>query len=227
MKVLRSVLAIATAALVAAIAAPVGATPSGASVESYKIDGLTAMGFWGSPGEPDVGMPRVIYVQGADATQASRVSGSRPVRQEQPSVVAFATMLADGNGDPYPAEVWGLAEDAVFTITSDLTEAGLSFDCDALIVIWDPVLGEEVVSEETMPLSVSAHWTGVGALTSIKNHSKYTEEGLFTIDRNRGTTRPAMVELTLTGPEGVLFDGVMDEGEMSNVTAASMVHFLP
>lgn len=227
MKVMRSVLAVATAALVAAIAAPVGAVSSGASVESYKIDGLTATGFWGSPEEPAVGTPGVIYVQGADAMGTSRVSGSRPVRQEQPSVVAFGTTLVDGNGDPYPAEVWGLAEDASFTIASDLTEASLSFDCDALIVIWDPVLEEEVVSDETMPLSVSVHWTGAGDLTSIKNHSKYTEEGLFTIDQGRGTTRPAMVELTLTGPEGVLFDGMMDEGEMSDVRAASMVHFLP
>jgi hypothetical protein len=172
-------------------------------------------------------MPRVIYVEGADAMQTLRVSGSKPVRQEQPSVVAFGTTLVDGNGDPYPAEVWGLAEDATFTITSDLTEATLAFDCEAIIVIWDPVLGEEVVSDETMPLSVSAHWTGVGDLTSTKTHSKYTEEGLFTIDRGRGTIRPAMVELTLTGPEGVLFDGMMDEGEMTEMTGASMVHFLP
>lgn len=227
MKVLRSVLAIATAALVAAIAAPVGAMPSGASVESYKIDGVIAMGSWGSPEEPAVGTPRVIYVQGADAMETSRVSGSKPVRQEQPSVVAFGTTLVDDNGEPYPAEVWGLAEDAAFTITSDLTEASLAFDCEALILVWDPVLEEEVVSDETMPLSVSAHWTGDGNLTSIKNHSRYTEEGLFTIDRARGTTRPATVELTLTGPNGVLFDGVMEYGEMSDVRGASMVHFLP
>ena len=52
MKVMRSVLAIATAALVAAIAAPVGAMPSGASVESYKIDGVIAMGSVVAPRSP-------------------------------------------------------------------------------------------------------------------------------------------------------------------------------
>jgi hypothetical protein len=227
MKGMRSVVVMATAALVAAIAAPVGAVASGASVESYKTDGLIAVGQWMSTEEPGVGSPGVIFVQGADAIETIRISGSKPVRQEQPSLVAFATMLADGNGDPYPAEVWGLSEDANFTITSDLTEATLAFDCDALVLVWDPVLGEEVPSDETMPLSVSVRWTGDGNLTSIKNHSKYTEDGLFTIDFARGTTRPATVELTLTGPDGVLFDGLMDNGEMSNVRGASMVHFLP
>jgi hypothetical protein len=227
MKGFKSVVVMATAALVAAIAAPVGAIPSGATVESYKIDGMIATGQWGDPGEPEVGMPRAIYVQGADAIATHRVSGSKPVREQQQSGVAFATTLLDGNGDPYFAEVWGFVDDAEFTISSDLTAASMSFDCDALIVIWDPVLGEEVVSEETMPLSVMATWTGDGTLTSIKDHSKYTEEGLFSIDRAHGTTRPATVELTLTGPGGVLFDGTMDYGEMSDVTGASMVHMLP
>ena len=92
----------ATAALVAAIAAPVGAMASGASVESYKIDGLIAMGFWGSPEEPAVGTPRVIYVQGADAMRDQRVSGSKPVRQEQPSVVAFGDHAGRRQRGPVP-----------------------------------------------------------------------------------------------------------------------------
>lgn len=227
MKTLRSVLVVVTAALIAAVAAPVTAMPSGASVESYKTDGVVATGFWAAPGEVEVGVPRVIYVQGADATQTMRVTGSKPVRQPQQSGVAFGITLVDANGDPYMAEVWGFVPDATFTVNSDLSEASLAFDCEAAIVVWDPVLEEEVVTGETLPLSVSVHWVGVGPLTSIKGHNKYTEAGLFTIDRNRGTTRPATVELTLTSPDGVLFEGIMDEGDMSNVRAASMVHFLP
>lgn len=222
MKVFTAALSLAVAALLAGVATSAGAAPTS---ESYRTDGLIAVGQWGEQGEePPVGVPRAIFVQGADAIETIRTAGSKPIRREQQSGVAFAVMLVDDNGDSYPAEVWGLTDEADFTITPDLTEASLAFDCEAEILIWDPELAEEVPSGETIALSVVAHWTGVGNLATSKNHSKYSEDGLFTIELGRRTSRPATVELTLTGPEGVLFDGTMDYGEMSDVTQASMMH---
>lgn len=187
-----------------------------------------AMGHWKSREESAAGDPFVLFVMGADAVTTHRVTGSKPEKVKEPSVVAYATMLTDANGDLYPAEVWGMADAAEFTISADLMQASLEFSCDGVVVVVDPVLEQEVPTGEIIPLTVSAHWIGDGDMTSTKNHSKTITEGLFTIERGHGSRRQAVVELTLTGPgDHVLFDGLLDFGEMSDMTGASMSHFRP
>lgn len=226
MRRLRGLVAAAAVVLVAGVAAPAGAAPASPG-ESFKITGSMASGFWSAEEEVELGLPRVLYVGGGDATQVYQVKGSKPVSEPYAQVVAFATTLEDPvTGDPYPAEVWAIGE-GEFVIDGDLTEASLELAADGMVVAFDPDTGEEMPTGETIPLVASAHWTGSGPLTTSHSHSKYTEEGLISIDRDKSTYRPAEVTLTLTNSDtgAVLFNGMMNEGDMSVVKAASLIHY--
>lgn len=228
MKGFRNVVFFAAAALVASLAAPVGAAPTGGIMhESYTSTGALARGDWYAQGEVPLGMPRVLYVQGADATRTYRAKGSAPVTEAEPAAFVYGTTMQDPQtGDILPAEVWAMASDADFWLAEDLSEATLEFSGEGIVVVWDEATGEEVPTDQTVSLSVSARWTAAGPLTTSKNHSKYTDGTFVTVDRSKATTQPAMVELTVVRGDGVtLFDGVLDYGEMSEGWFASTIHF--
>lgn len=228
MKGYRNMVLLAAAGLVASLAAPVGAAPTGGIMhETYSSTGSAARGDWSTQDDVAVGMPRVLYVSGADATRTYRTKGSKPVTEAEPALFAYGTTMKDPDTDQlYPAEVWAIPAEADFWLADDLSAATLEFEAEGIVVLYDEATGQEAPTDQTVPLSVSARWTGAGPLTTSKTHSKYTDGQFVTIDRSKATTRQAVVELTVVRGDGVtLFDGVLEYGEMSEGTFSTTLHF--
>ena len=222
MRMRRVVGAAAAAALVAALAIPAAASPPSSYHEQYSFTGTIAQADWFSEEEPDVGEIGAVFVMGADATQVIRVAGSKPVRSPQPSVVALSMRVSDE--EPGYAELWCLSEDADFVISDDLTEATLALECTGEFVVYNPDTGEEIPTGETLDLTVSASWTGVGELFRQKSHSRESFDGQWSMYRSRATVRDATAEVTITSPDATLFDGTMMWAQMLHVRDAGLFH---
>lgn len=214
-------------ALFAMATVPAGAAPPAAR-DSVTFRGTSARAVWMSEEEVPVGVPRIVYVAGfTDATVVRmRSAGSKPQRVGQESVVAMAMMLpaTEPGGDLVPAEIWCLAPPATFTIDRALTRAALRYSCEALVVT-----GEDEPTGETLPLSVAATWTGVGSLMQQKSVTKGSDETGWWLDRTRSTVRRAVADVTITGPDGVLFAGTIggsdnDQSEMSETAEGHLYH---
>ena len=215
-------------ALFTMAAVPAGAAPPAAR-DSVTIRGTSALAVWMSQEEEvPVGVPRVVYVAGFTDTTVVRIrsAGSKPQHGVQESLVAMAMELpaTEPGGDPVPAEVWCMAPPASFTIDRALTGATLRYSCEALVFT-----GEEEPTGETLPLNVSATWTGIGPLIQQKSVMKGSDETGWWLDRTRSTVRQAVADVTITGPEGVLFDGTIggneqDRSEMADTAEGHLYH---
>lgn len=228
MKGPRSLALLTAAALIAVFAVPAGAAPPSSYHESGTFRGTAAVAQWsaGEQGAP-VGHPRALFVGGYDATVMSHAAGSKPQRMQQPSFVAMGIELPGPGGEPYNAEIWGMADQGSFTINRELTKATLVFDCDAMVLT-----GDDEPSDVTIPLSVTATWIGVGPLVTEKSLTKGSEEGGWWMDRNRTKVRQATAEVTITGPNNVVFfTGTIDpetdgsgEVDMFTTNAGHLYH---
>jgi hypothetical protein len=227
MRLGKGVVGLAAVALLAAVAVPAAGVPTaGVSHESFRIEGVLADGSWFSEAEVPVGEPQVVGVFGADAMETMRVKGSKPMAQPMASGAAFATMLLDPDtGEPFLAEVWALAESSDFSVADDLSEATLEFAADAEVFRIDPETGMEEPTGMTIPLAVSAQWTAIGPQSTSKSHSKYTQEGMFGIDRAFMTSRGAQVAITISGPDWTF--EVVGEGQIMDLRAGTITHFWP
>jgi hypothetical protein len=225
MRPFRALSLLVTASLLALVGLPADAAPGKVIVERYTLDGVMAEASWVSEEETPVGTPRVITVVGADATLTSHTAGGRPQREPQVSLVAWAMMVPgeELEDEPVPAEVWAIADHPTFTYDRALSRATLSFDAVAEVFSIDEN-GEEVPTGETFPVSVTAEWTGVGPLATQRSHDRYTEPGIWVLDRGKAQVRPALAEVVVTSPDGVVFDGTMTEADISKVKAASLAH---
>lgn len=207
---------------------PAGAAPP-APRDSVTFRGTSALAVWMSEeDEVPVGVPRVVYVAGFSDTTTVRThsAGSKPQSAVQESLVAMAMMLpaAEPGGDPIPAEIWCMAPPASFTIDRALTTAALRYSCEALVLT-----GDDEPTGETLPLAVTATWTGVGSLTQEKSVTKGSDETGWWLDRSRSTVRQAVADVTITGPDGVLFAGRIggndkDQSEMSDTAQGHLYH---
>lgn len=203
---------------------PAGAAPPAAR-DSVTFRGTSALAVWMSEEEVPVGVPRVVYVAGfTDSTVVRmRSAGSKPQRVGQESLVAMAMMLpaAEPGGEPVPAEIWCLAPPATFTIDRALTSAALGYSCEALVFT-----GDDEPTDETLPLTVAATWTGVGSLMQQKSVTKGSDETGWWLDRTHSTVRPAVAEVTISGPDGVLFAGTIsgERSEMSDTAEGHLYH---
>lgn len=223
----RGAVALAAAALFAAIAAPAYATTGGVTTQSYRITGQFAEGSWSAGEEdPGVGLPRNLAVIGAHATESIHENGTKPVAQPMVTLVAYSTTLVNKDtGEPYPAEVWAMGSASDVTIAPDLSSAVMAFSTDASVVVWDPVTEQEVVVG-SIPLTVSVRWTGVGPLTTLRRHERYTEDSLFRITNGTETVRDSMVDVTLIWGDGSRVD-LTAKGMLHDVRAGDMVHVWP
>lgn len=220
--------ALLVAAALPALSVASGAAPSSPPAERMTFSGVMAQAsHWEDfdESDPPVGEPLAVAVVGADATLTSHVAGSKPSREPQVHVVAWAMLMpGDGPGaDPVPIEVWGATTDGTFTYDKALSQAALSFEATAEVVAIDETTGEEVPTGETFPVSVSAVWDGGGPLLTQRNHSWYTEPGLRVLDHGRSRLRMADAEVTVSTPDGIVFDGTMTEADIGKVKAATLV----
>lgn len=100
--------------------------------------------------------------------------------------------------------------------------------CDA-----EAYLGEgDEPSGQTMPLQVSASWTGAGALVSHKGVTQTRGDGWRTLERTNFKQRPAMAMVRIVGPDGVLFEGPVSNDDMGSrvslvIASESMMRFGP
>jgi hypothetical protein len=218
MKKLRSLALLASAALVSLLAVPAGAAPTSITQDTFKGTAAVAQWFGGAE---ELGHPSAFYIMGADGIARSHVTGGKPVRSSPTIGGAMAIWLQDEAGEPYRAEVWFLPDEWSFSINDTLTAATLSFDCDGLIFT-----SEEGPPTGTLPVSVTATWTGVGPLRTEKSHSTYTDETGWSMDRSNSTVRQATAEVRITGPGDVVyFSGTVDAesgmgGEVDMFTTA-------
>lgn len=201
-------------------AAAVSAAPAKATHESYSFSGAMADAKWSSDEEPAPGTPRVLALMGADATAIHRVPGAKPVREAQPAVLAWADSAADGT----PREVWCVSDAFTFEVAGDLSVASLRMDCLAEVYVYDPATGEEVPTGDTFPLSVRGDWNAIGALESQKSHTRYSVGGAWTMDVSRTSMRPALADITVIGPDGVIFDSTALEASLQIVKATTLTH---
>jgi hypothetical protein len=141
------------------------------------------------------------------------------VQQPLQSFVAMALPLP---GHPQ-AELWGLAEQAKFRIDSRLTMATLSFSCEAVVVVWDPVAGEEIVTGEIVPLSVQATWTGSGDLIRLQGRSSVSGEGFWLLQHRSELFRNAEALVRITGPAGDIFNGTMSDAALRRIAEAQLI----
>lgn len=224
---LRAALAlVASLALALATLPAAAAAPGGPDRGSVSFRGTTATASWFIEGEPGVGEPGAVFAMVAqDAVQIMRGLGGRPLVEAQPSFVAMSMLFPGENpgDDPYWAEVWATPETPMGEVADDLTSASMEFECMAVIVGWDPVTEEEVVIGE-MPVSVSAYWASTSDVMRNRYHSNYRDDSSWGVDFGRSTYRLADAELTIVGPDGVLFDGPLAEGEITKTTGTSVFH---
>jgi hypothetical protein len=200
------------------------------SYESYSLSGVLADATWfaddGEGQEPAVGEPRVISVNGADATMVHRVPGSRPERIAQPAVLAMGLMMpgAEAGDEPVPAELWCISDDFTFSVAGDLSSAALEIPtCEAEVFTYDEGSGEEVATGETFTLGVSSTWTATGPLESVRSISHYLFDGSFTVDRTRAAMRPASADLTVTGLPGGTLELTAQEAAIQDIKAATLL----
>ena len=92
-------------------------------------------------------------------------------------------------------------------------------------LVTDPETGMEEPTGMTIPLAVSAQWTAIGPQSTSKSHSKYTQEGMFSIDRAFMTSRGAQVEITISGPDWTF--EVVGDGQIMDLRAGTITHFWP
>lgn len=222
MRPLRVIGAAAAAVLVAAVAIPATASPPSTYHEHFSFSGTIAQADWFSEDEPEVGEIGSVFVMGADATQVVRVARSKPVRSAQPSIVAMSMRVSEEESGW--AELWCVSEDADFVIADDLTEATLALECTGQFVVYDPETGEEIPTGETLDLTVSASWAGIGELFRQKSHSRDSFDGDWSMYRSRATVRDATAEVTITSPEETLFEGAMMWAQMLDVRDAGLFH---
>lgn len=220
----------AVAAILAVLAMPVSATGAAAPTqESYRMSGVLADAKWPA-GEPQldapVGTPRILVVQGADATSIHRVSGEKPQRMPQPPLVAMGlTMPGVDGGDPYEAELWCVPTDYTFTVASDLSSAALDIPtCVAEVVTYDEATGEEVPTGVTVTLSATAQWTATGPLEKQRSHSRYTVGSTWTMDMSVTSLRPATADITITGLPGGPFAETTPEATIQDVRFGTLLH---
>lgn len=227
----------AVAGLVAALAVPVGATGApNVTHESWTMRGVLAEAFWSvyqgeeppeEVPEPAVGTPRVLYIQGADATSVHRVPGQRPERMAQPPLIAMGLMMPGVNpGDePYPAELWCVAEEYSFSVARDLSSAELEVpSCEAEVVLWDEETQEETTNGVTVTLSATVEWTATGPAETQKSHSRYIFDSSWTMDISQSTLRPASADIIVTGLPGGTFDETASEATIQKVKYATLAH---
>ncbi|TQM62911.1 hypothetical protein FBY41_2956 [Humibacillus xanthopallidus] len=221
----------AVAGLLATLAVPVSASSApGVAREAFTMSGTIADARWFAPegAEPEVGAPRVVYVQGADATTVHRVAGSKAVRGPQPAFVAIALMMpADGtSAEPYPAELWCEAANVDFAVADDLSSAQLEIPtCEADVVVFDETTGEEMPNGVTVTISASADWTATGTLEQQRSHSRYTVGGSWTMDMVQTAMRPASADITVTGLPGGTFVGSTEEASIQDVRVANLIRW--
>jgi hypothetical protein len=227
---MRRVGLVAAAGLLATLVVPVSATSAPrVTHESFTLRGVLADATWFAEegAEPDVGVPRVLSVMGADATSVYRVPGAKPERGPQPAFLAMGLMMpgvAPGD-EPYPAELWCVTEDFAFTVADDLSSAELQIPtCEAEVIVFDEQTGEEGPNGVTVTLSATAEWTGTGSLEQQKSHSRYSFGQSWTMDKSRTSTRPASADITVTGLPGGTFSGTADEGAIQKVRVATLLH---
>lgn len=218
------------AAVLAVLAMPVSAMGAGQPTqESYRLSGVLADAKWPA-GEPQleapVGTPRILYVQGADATSTYRAPGEKPQRMPQPPLVAMGlTMPGVDGGDPYEAELWCIPVDYTFTVASDLSSAALDIpECVADVVTFDPETGEETPTGVTVTLSATAQWTATGPLEKSRTHSRYSVGNTWTMDMALTSVRPATADLTVSGLPGGPFEGTTEEAMIQDVKVGTLLH---
>lgn len=220
----------AVAGLLATLAVPVSATSAPrVTHESYTMSGLLADATWFAEEgtEPEVGAPRVLYVQGADATSTYRVPGAKPVRGPMPALLAVGlTMPGVAPGDePYPAELWCSTGDFAFTVADDLSSAALQVPtCVAQVFTFDPETGEEAPNGVTVTVGITADWTATGPLEQQRSHSRYSVGGSWSLDMARTALRPASTDITVTGLPGGTFNGTAKEAAIQDVKVGSLLH---
>lgn len=117
-----------------------------------------------------------------------------------------------------------MAPPATFTIDSALTSAALRYSCEAVVVT-----GDDEPTGETLPLTVAATWTGFGSLMQQKAVTKGSDETGWWLDRTRSTVRQAVADVTITGPDGVLFARTIggndkDQSELSDTAEGHLHH---
>lgn len=212
-RMFRGLCLAAVLGLITALALPSSAA-SAARVthESYTLTGVLADAMWfaAEGQEPAVVTPRVLRVMAADAMSVHRVPGAKPESMPQPTVLAIRLMMpgVEAGDDPYPAELWCVAEDFTFTVADDLSDAALQIPtCETDVVVVDPDTGEETTNGVTVTLGAAVGWTATGPLESQKSHSRYNFGESWTMDMSRTSMRPAMADITITGLPGGEFDG--------------------
>lgn len=219
----------AVAAVLAVLAMPVSAMGAGQPTqESYRLSGVLADAKWpaGEPVEAPVGTPRILVVQGADATSIHRVPGEKPQRMPQPPLVAMGlTMPGVDGGDPYEAELWCIPSDYTFTVAPDLSTAALDIPtCVAEVVTYDEETGEETPTGVTVTLSATAQWTATGPLEKSRSHSRYSVGSTWTMDMSVTSLRPATADITITGLPGGAFAETTPEATIQDVKVGTLLH---
>lgn len=191
-----------------------------AAIEAYRVKGrLAEASWWSGDEDPQVWQPIVVSLAGMDAAARVGSGTGGPVQQPLQSFVAMALPLPG-----YPqAELWGLAEQAKFRIDSRLTRATLSFSCEAVVVVWDPVAGEEIVTGEIVPLSVQATWTGSGDLIRLQGRSSVSGEGFWLLQHRSELFRNAEALVRITGPAGDIFNGTMSDAALRRIAEAQLI----
>lgn len=230
---LRRAAVAAAAGLLAILAVPVSATGAPTpNHESYTFSGTMAEAMWpagegGQDQEPAVGVPRVLYLMGADATTVYRAAGTKPERMPQPAVLAMGLMMpgVEAGDEPYPAELWCVSDDFTFTVARDLSAAALEVaTCEGMVVVYDEETGEEAPNGVTVTLSVTSTWTANGPLESVKSHSRYVYGDSWTMDTSRSSMRPATADITVTGLPGGTFEATTQEASIQTVKGATLLH---
>ncbi|TQN47479.1 hypothetical protein FHX52_0581 [Humibacillus xanthopallidus] len=222
---------LAVAGLLATLAVPVSASSApGVAREAFTMSGTMADATWFAPesAEPEVGAPRVLYVQGADASTVRRVAGSKAVRGPQPALLAIGlTMPADAtSAEPYPAELWCEASAFDFTVADDLSSAQLEIPtCEAQVVVFDENTGKEGPNGVTVTITATADWTATGPLERQRSHSRYSVGGSWTMDMVSTAMRPASTDITVTGLPAGTFSGSTEEASIQDVKVANLVRW--
>ncbi|GAA2110749.1 hypothetical protein GCM10009841_33040 [Microlunatus panaciterrae] len=227
MRLFRWLGLVATVLLLTALAGPANAAR--VTHESYTLTGVTAEAtFFSEDGqEPDVGIPRVLYAMGADATTVHRVPGAKPERTRQPAILAMGLIMpgiapAD---EPYQAELWCVTEDFTFTIADDLSEAALQIPtCEAQVIVFDPQTGEEVPNGVTVTLAATTRWAATGPLETQRSHSRYAVGGSWTMDLSRTSMRPATADITVSGLPSGTFEASTQEAVLQTLKVATFQH---
>lgn len=204
---------------------PATATANAArpQVESYSLSGVLAEASYKAEGEPQLNELFALTVVGADATLRSHLRGVKPVSEPQVSLVAAVLVRpgAEPGDEPVPVELWGVSENPTFVYDRVLSQATLQFDCVGEFL--DPT-NDDTPTGETLDLSVAVTWTGVGPLQREQQRSRTTDLGSWTLERSNARYRLADAHITVTSPDGTLFDGPAQAARISEVRAGTLIH---